>query len=118
MLLQPEGECGEEECGAEEEEALSQGRRRRQGKRQENPFSWPGERLASHRDTKVIHSELGKSRKRCRASTGRYRSAFGDGELRKRSAAIDCLMSASDQKNGIEKLVDELCAKLKQIQNE
>ncbi|KAG8236669.1 hypothetical protein J437_LFUL014397 [Ladona fulva] len=23
LLLQPEGECGEEECGAEEEEALS-----------------------------------------------------------------------------------------------
>ncbi|XP_049833219.1 uncharacterized protein LOC126276266 isoform X1 [Schistocerca gregaria] len=41
-----------------------------------------------------------------------------DCEQLKRSAAVECLMSASDQKFGIEKLVDELCAKLKEIQSE
>nr|CAD7395519.1 unnamed protein product [Timema poppensis] len=41
-----------------------------------------------------------------------------DCERLKRSAAVECLMSASDQKFGIEKLVDELCDKLKEIQSE
>ncbi|KAJ9593238.1 hypothetical protein L9F63_015211 [Diploptera punctata] len=41
-----------------------------------------------------------------------------DFEQLKRSAAVECLMSASDQKCGIEKLVDELCIKLKEIQSE
>ncbi|XP_075223238.1 uncharacterized protein LOC142325397 isoform X2 [Lycorma delicatula] len=41
-----------------------------------------------------------------------------DLDQQKRSAAVECLMSASDQKSGIEALVDELCAKLKVIQSE
>lgn len=52
---------------------------------------------------------------------GRYREEYWDVcdcEQLKRSAAVECLMSASDQKCGIEKLVDELCAKLKEIQSE
>lgn len=128
LLLQPEGEGAEEETGADDEEdqkgSDSSRRRRRQNKRQsvvvDNPigYSWPSECPTSQKEAKVIHSEFGKSRKRSRASTGRYHGVFRDGELRKRTAAIDCLMSASDQKSGIEKLVDELCAKLKQIQNE
>lgn len=52
---------------------------------------------------------------------GRNREEYWDVwdcEQLKRSAAVECLMSASDQKCGIEKLVDELCAKLKEIQSE
>ncbi|XP_071449138.1 uncharacterized protein [Hetaerina americana] len=127
LLLQPEGEGGEEEGGVDEDEDPKAGpegrRRRRQGRRQgiaETPigYSWPGECPTSQKEAKVIGSDFGKSRKRSRASSGRYHGVFGDGEFRKRTAAIDCLMSASDQKSGIEKLVDELCVKLKQIQNE
>lgn len=40
-----------------------------------------------------------------------------DSEERKKSAAVECLKSASEQKNGIEKLIDEVCAKLKNIQS-
>ncbi|XP_067129431.1 uncharacterized protein PF3D7_1120600-like [Centruroides vittatus] len=39
-----------------------------------------------------------------------------DSEERKKSVAVECLKSASEQKNGIEKLIDEVCAKLKKIQ--
>ncbi|CAG2060437.1 unnamed protein product, partial [Timema podura] len=57
--------------------------------------------------------EIGRrGRKRAR------REDVWDCERLKRSAAVECLMSASDQKFGIEKLVDELCDKLKEIQSE
>ncbi|XP_046385188.1 uncharacterized protein KIAA0232-like [Ischnura elegans] len=109
-------EGGEEEGALGEEEGG--GGRKGRGKQAPVGLSWPGEGPAHAQSSRVIGSEFGKSRKRSRASSGRYHGVFGDGELRKRTAAIDCLMSASDQKSGIEKLVDELCVKLKQIQNE
>lgn len=39
-----------------------------------------------------------------------------DVEQLRRSAAVECLMSAAEQKCGIESLVDELCEKLKHIE--
>ncbi|XP_034020320.1 uncharacterized protein KIAA0232 homolog isoform X2 [Thalassophryne amazonica] len=38
-------------------------------------------------------------------------------EEMKKQAAVQCLRSASDENSGIESLVDELCSKLKDIQN-
>lgn len=43
---------------------------------------------------------------------------FTDCEEMKKIAAVECLMSASEQKCGIEELVDELCSRLKSIQCE
>ncbi|XP_071055743.1 uncharacterized protein [Onthophagus taurus] len=54
-------------------------------------------------------------RKRFRRSSGWYTLNLSDAEKLKRSAAVQCLMSASDQECGFESLVDELCEKLKQV---
>nr|CAH7717085.1 unnamed protein product [Callosobruchus chinensis] len=54
-------------------------------------------------------------RKRCRkTSADWWRLSQADAEQLKRSAAVECLMSASDQNCEMESLVDELCAKLKE----
>ncbi|CAG0897699.1 unnamed protein product [Darwinula stevensoni] len=55
-----------------------------------------------------------KSAKKMRKEDGARRS--WDCEDLKRHAAVECLLSASDETCGIEKLVDELCAKLKEFQ--
>ncbi|KRT84087.1 hypothetical protein AMK59_657 [Oryctes borbonicus] len=57
----------------------------------------------------------GGGRKRLRRSSGWWGHDLADADRLKRSAAVECLMSASDQKCGIESLVDELCEKLKEI---
>ncbi|XP_017783693.1 PREDICTED: uncharacterized protein LOC108567598 [Nicrophorus vespilloides] len=44
--------------------------------------------------------------------------AHADADQLKRSAAVECLKSASDQKCGIESLVDELCEKLKEVKSD
>ncbi|XP_065157742.1 uncharacterized protein [Atheta coriaria] len=60
----------------------------------------------------------GGGRKRLCRSSDYSHWGHADADRLKRSAAVECLKSASDQKCGIESLVDELCAKLKEIQRE
>ncbi|KAK4882746.1 hypothetical protein RN001_006065 [Aquatica leii] len=64
----------------------------------------------------VRRSGSGRKRFRCFSEWREY--AQTDVEQLKRSAAIECLMSASDQNWGIESLVDELCEKLKEIKSD
>ncbi|XP_069704966.1 uncharacterized protein [Periplaneta americana] len=77
--------------------------------------------LDSPDDLLVLSPNKGKEVGRRGRKRGRNREEcwdVWDCEQLKRSAAVECLMSASDQKCGIEKLVDELCIKLKEIQSE
>ncbi|KAF5269358.1 hypothetical protein FQA39_LY08750 [Lamprigera yunnana] len=64
----------------------------------------------------VRRSGSGRKRFRCFSEWREY--AQTDAEQLKRSAAIECLMSASDQNWGIESLVDELCEKLREIKSD
>lgn len=68
----------------------------------------------SKRNLKEAPVGKGKGKSKLRAD----RHKLLDCEEMKKSAAVECLMSVSEQKCGIEKLVDELCAKLKSIQSE
>ncbi|XP_074039030.1 uncharacterized protein isoform X2 [Leptinotarsa decemlineata] len=69
-----------------------------------------------------LKKEVGKSnggRKRSRKSSSDWwRYAQADAEQIKRSAAVECLLSASDQNCEIESLVDELCEKLKEVESQ
>ncbi|XP_050508438.1 uncharacterized protein LOC114341448 isoform X1 [Diabrotica virgifera virgifera] len=53
-----------------------------------------------------------------RSSSDWWRHVHADAEQIKRSAAIKCLLSASEQNCEIESLVDELCEKLKEVNSE
>ncbi|CAG9772609.1 unnamed protein product [Ceutorhynchus assimilis] len=55
------------------------------------------------------------SYKRSRRTDTWWRHAQADAEQIKRSAAVQCLMSAAEQSCEIESLVDELCEKLKEV---
>ncbi|KAB0800769.1 hypothetical protein PPYR_06508 [Photinus pyralis] len=66
----------------------------------------------AHLNQEVRRSGSGRKRFRCFSEWREY------AERLKRSAAIECLMSAADQSIGIESLVDELCEKLKEVNND
>lgn len=53
-----------------------------------------------------------------RSSSDWWRHAHADAERIKRSAAVECLLSASEQNCEIESLVDELCEKLKEVNDD
>ncbi|KAJ8981773.1 hypothetical protein NQ317_002367 [Molorchus minor] len=75
---------------------------------------YPDEDLQFSRLKKEVKRSSG-GRKRVRNSSEWWRHAQADAEQIKRSAAVECLMSASDQNCEIESLVDELCEKLKEV---
>ncbi|XP_076257964.1 uncharacterized protein LOC143195017 isoform X1 [Rhynchophorus ferrugineus] len=56
--------------------------------------------------------------RRVRRAAHWWRNARLDPEQVKRSAAVECLMSAADQNCEVESLVDELCAKLKEVDSD
>jgi hypothetical protein len=70
----------------------------------------------SHLKKEVRRS--GGGRKRVRRSSDWWKHAQADAEKLKRSAAVECLMSASEQTCGIESLIDELCEKLNEIKSD
>lgn len=78
---------------------------------------YPDEELQFSRLKKEVKRSSG-GRKRFRRSSDWWRHAQADAEQIKRSAAVECLMSASDQNCEIESLVDELCEKLKEVNSE
>ncbi|KAJ8952873.1 hypothetical protein NQ318_006489 [Aromia moschata] len=78
---------------------------------------YPDEDLQFSRLKKEVRRSSG-DRKRFRRSSDWWRHAQADAEQIKRSAAVECLMSASDQNCEIESLVDELCEKLKEVGSE
>ncbi|XP_044258861.1 uncharacterized protein LOC123007557 [Tribolium madens] len=68
---------------------------------------------------KEVRRPIGGNRKRFRRSSSDWwKNAQADAEKLKRSAAIECLMSASEQTCGIESLIDELCEKLNEIKSD
>ncbi|XP_030756780.1 uncharacterized protein LOC115882703 isoform X1 [Sitophilus oryzae] len=75
---------------------------------------YPEEDFAFH----PIKKEEGRGHKRVRRSGSWWRHANEDPEQIKRSAAVECLMSAADQNCEVESLVDELCEKLKKVDSE
>ncbi|XP_056004362.1 uncharacterized protein LOC125658490 isoform X4 [Ostrea edulis] len=57
-----------------------------------------------------------KADKKHQCKPGRYDKKKINSEERKKSAAIECLQAVSDEDNDIEKLVEELCHKLKTLE--